>query len=151
MNNQIASVSTVVKFINNSLEWWPINGQYLGHVCTSVNPNTNQLVPSAHHCKCPYRNPAHSFSFIYYLLITIASCRSLGRIMPKTSVINPPKSWLTVCSIMSRKVEIVEDKIHCQLLYCLSQSPWLCCNEREALLQTPRTVQGKMLALQFKN
>ena len=31
------------KFINNSYELWPISGQYLSHMCISVNPNTNQL------------------------------------------------------------------------------------------------------------
>ena len=33
----------VVKYINNSQELRPINGQYLSHMCTSVNSNTNQL------------------------------------------------------------------------------------------------------------
>ena len=33
----------VVKFINNSQELGPINRQYLSHMCTSVNPYTNQL------------------------------------------------------------------------------------------------------------
>ena len=36
-------VSNFVKFINNSEELQPINRQYLSHMCTSVNPNTNQL------------------------------------------------------------------------------------------------------------
>ena len=34
---------SIVKFINNSYEVRPINGQYLSHMCTSVNHNTNQL------------------------------------------------------------------------------------------------------------
>ena len=36
-------VNNFVKFINNSEELQPINRQYLSHMCTSVNPNTNQL------------------------------------------------------------------------------------------------------------
>ena len=33
---------SATKFVNNSQELRPINGQYLSHMCTSVNPNTNQ-------------------------------------------------------------------------------------------------------------
>ena len=36
-------LSTIIKFVNNSEELKGINGQYLSHMCTSVNPNTNQL------------------------------------------------------------------------------------------------------------
>ena len=32
----------IVKFVNNSGELRPIIEQYLSHMCTSVNPNTNQ-------------------------------------------------------------------------------------------------------------